>query len=210
LALQAVAVAQTPTPQVFDFKGIQLGITLADMRATPIHDEYADGARVVCSNDPEVGVIDYLQVHATEAETRSGVQKCAYFTSTAETVGFTMGGRNYAAYDHAFYFFPDPQTGTPKLFEMRFYPRSDAAYDVVTALRDRWGAPATSTAIVPTVSGAHIEQQVYQWRRGGASLTVRTPDKAIDSMSIIYQLRDLAQLAHARVRAEERATPDRM
>jgi hypothetical protein len=209
LALQASAIAETASPRVFDFKGIQLGVTIAEMRSTPIHDEYARDARMVCSEDPEVGTMDYMLVQATDAEKRAGLQRCSYFKSPAERVGLSMAG-DAAAYDHEFDFARDADTGETRLFEIVLRTRADATRDVVAALQDRWGPPRVSTGVVQTAFGAQIPQYVYRWQRGESSIIVATPDGSIDMMSVVYQLRPLAQTSHQRVRAEEASTPDRM
>jgi len=220
IALIALAlVVGTPTmaaaQEPFDFKGIALGITLEEMRATRADDPRAANANVVCTGDPEVGPISYLEVHLSEAETAAGIRRCAYFDQPRypglSQLAYLGIGSDWAAVDYEFDFFPDPATGGHRLFRIALVTNVGARRFVYDALTEKFGSPDDlSSEPVQNRMGASFERAVMRWNRPNATLTVTAPSSRLDRMSVIYRLTDLSQAANAAARDAQSADPNRM
>lgn len=212
------AAAQTAEPQSFDFKGVALGISLQRMREIRAADAHVANARVVCTGDPEVGVMSYFAVHLSAEEAAAGVRRCAYYDpprypgSTFEDVaGLNMGGGDYFSNDYAFDFFPDPASGELRLFRIALPTNIGARHDVLPALRGRFGPP-TETLDEPVQNrmGAQFGRTITRWANAHATLTVTAPSGRLDRMSVVYRLTDLANRADAAVREQRSSVPNRM
>lgn len=175
-------------------------------------------ARVVCTGDPEVGPISYMQVHVSAEEAAAGVRRCSYYdpplypgSTYASVAVLGMGGGDYISADYAFDFFPDPASGELSLFRIALSTNIAARHDVLPALRDRFGPP-TETVAEPVQNrmGAQFERTITRWADARATLTVTAPSGRLDRMSVVYRLTALADRADAAVRAQRASAPDRM
>lgn len=208
--------AQTSAVETFDFKGISLDITLEDIRATRPADRNTVNARAVCTGDPEINAISHFETRTSPEESAAGVVRCAFYNSSryggSDTLAtLLMAATTRISRHYRFDFFPDPESGQPRLYRIVIFTHIDARAAILDALRDRFGAPTEVTAApVRNAMGAVFDRTVTRWRRNGATLSVTAPNERFDQMTIVYTLSDLAALADSAVRAQRASIPNRM
>lgn len=194
----------------FDFKGIQLGATLAQMRAISLP-EHDGRARVFCTGDPAAHVITHHHIRPSAEEAAAGVVRCAFYrhpphhSDYTELASFRLGASDQFAQDYQFDFYPDPNTGEHRLYRIYLRGNVRATPHVLLALRERFGPPRQEeSALAQNNMGAEIEQTTTRWERADSSLRVVSPAGRTDRMRIFYTLTELAALADASVQQERR------
>jgi len=187
-ALLLAAVTATP----FSLKGWQLGDDIETLRASPLPNTQYSPAHFECSDTsalPSLKPDDMLAA--------AGVVRC----HAVETIGGSVVFSDLSVLgDTPVY--ADFLFLKRKLFRIEIYADRSHTNDMLTALSQKYGAPTVRRAGTFQVrSGASFPQEVVTWRHQGQTLTLTSPDAALERLSLIYS-DDAASSAVAGSRAQ--------
>jgi hypothetical protein len=189
LGTSAVPAGAAVPARPFNVRGIPLGITLDQLRATPHPDkELRDKAHIVCASDPRGAGIEALRL--SDAMLEVDVVKCGYFVP-----GVGNGEQRVAA---PMEFFGEQVTPLFLLYraaddsEFRLaqitFAMSNLRGQQLTNLfyRAYGNAPSISVTGVPTAFGAELPDIVYVWNNGVSSLHLDTLTLVLNQMSVVF------------------------
>ena len=199
----------------YDFRGISLGISQAELRQLPWPGE-DEHVHFICTGDRSASGRAYAYVEIEGPLAEIGVTRCAYEAEQGSpyypgTAGLNMGGGRYVSHDHAFWFIADPEDQIARLYAIDLPTNVDAAYNVLSALNDRFGEATTSeTTTLQNGFGATFQGTIQVWRNSVSSITVRAPDEQLDKMRVAYLHTRLSAHVNELLERRQRAIPDRM
>lgn len=211
--------SQPAASKLYDFKGVPLGITLAEFRALP-HPDGGD-ARVLCTGEkvPITSTYSSEPVDVMlfdEVEKALGVTKCIWVAQggdrwlEGQIKGLNLAGSMYAANQYSFSFMPDPVDRLPRLYRFQGVSNRNAADDVIEALTQKWGAPKLVKDKVQNKMGASFDQLTALWDNPAASILVQDRWTKIDNMVIIFSDKRLTDIYDAAEKAKKQGTPNRI
>lgn len=214
LALVALLATGPAVGAPLNFKGIPLGITLEQFRATP----HPDGrrAKVQCTGDAHDNLaVDTLDVEVTDKVEQSvGAIHCVFWSleplysgGPTGTLGLDIGDSGTIRY--VFKFVPD-KAGVKRLYKIEVIAPPDALNGIIDPLTARFGPPEVSSTPVQNLAGATFERKILVWHRDGAVLTVRSPADVVHQMSLIYVDEALSELVETARKQDQAARPNRI
>lgn len=189
LSLPNVALAEP-----FAFRGILLGISLADFRKTQFPDEAKyPKSRVICSGDKEATKLLDLERPPIGADlTRIGAVACNFYS--------LMNGRlfrngpdfaNVGGYETTFFFSPAtmPAPLRHKLYMVTITPRSNHYQTIVDALSAKYGKPANiATNKIKNRMGAEFIDETATWKNEASTIAVKKYNDNINQSILLYLL----------------------
>jgi hypothetical protein len=178
-ATQTSAQAQPPQAQPLEFKGAELGMTLADWKAQPFPGHAQTAVSPVCSDDPKAARLDMA---ITPAETQAGVVACTYVYGPANGDGprhpVPMDDRLTA--DHVLYKFRDG-----RLISIRYLVTIDAFDDIVARLDALTGAHGTvQRDLMKAGSGAKLARVRMDWTTPMGRIELSDPASRANRLSV--------------------------
>ena len=191
LMLAVAAALQAPVP--FDFKGTQLGSTVAEFRALPTQSGQYGPRRAVCTGEP--GAMNWLEPLPPEKEI--GVTMCG----RVENIGGSwarawveLTPEYSAAEEYSFYH--------DRLFQIAVYPDLVALRVVEDGLIAKFGQPnRIEQGTFQTESGALFPQRVLTWTRGAQVIRMEAPALNTRKMQVLYLDTAITRAVETAVRA---------
>lgn len=176
--LVLILAAQAAAAESVDFRGLQLGSSLEEMKAATLEPGRYGPRRVQCSDEADApGWLAPLPAYG-----RAGVVQCSY----VERIGssWTRGDVPLTA-DHpalvefAFY--------GGRLYRIELFADVEAEDAVLRGLRARWGQPsATASDELQNAYGARFPQRFTIWTRGGSRIATIAPAMNLQRMIVAY------------------------
>jgi hypothetical protein len=172
------APAQLPI-QPLEFKGAELGMTLADWKAQPFPGRAQTAVSPICSDDPRAA---RLGMAITPAEKQAGVIGCTYVYGPADGDGprhpVAMTDRLTA--DHVLYKFRDG-----RLASVRYLITVDAFDDVVARLDALTGTHATvQRDQVKAELGETLPRVRMNWKTTSGQVELSDPSNNPNRLSV--------------------------
>lgn len=193
--LACIGAAHAQTTEPYDFKGVQLGITLGEFRGIAYPEDTTGWAFPPSDRS----------VDCRPAIYRAGATTTCSWGPFAGEAPLVLGRSGRATRDYAFHFAPDV-AGTERLFEIAVRGRVEGAGAVLAALTEKFGSPASETTVpVRTRAGQPLEQLLSIWQNAVSRIAVESPAGDLHSMAITFQHLPLSELVESRYAAEERA-----
>lgn len=201
--------AQTSAP--YDFKGVQLGISIDDFRKMPHPDAdnndahyVAKDSSVMCTGEKVALTPDY-SAEPTEvmiydsAEKAAGVVKCVWVNQTEDrmargkTAGLSLADSGYAIYDYSFRFIPDPKDGVLRLYRFIGETNRNAFGSVQAALTNKFGKPAVSQDEVQNGIGNIFTRTILLWKNDVSEILVSDRFSELNKMTIVVSDKRLVE-----------------
>jgi hypothetical protein len=162
-----------------EFKGAELGMTLAQWKAQPFPGQAQTAVSPVCSDDPKAARLDMA---ITPAETQAGVIACTYVYGPADGDGprhpVPMDDRLTA--DHVLYKFRDG-----RLISIRYLVTIDAFDDIVARLDALTGAHGTvQRDLMKAGSGAKLARVRMDWTTPMGRIELSDPASRANRLSV--------------------------
>jgi len=208
-----VAAVTACDAQPYSLRGIMLGITLDEFRATSYPDQKkGEEVRVICTGDKEqrralTGTDESLTVFGLNA--KLGIRRCNFFRKLEGTVSFDfellpLNVANVIAFQ-LYEFAPAIHNRNQyRLFRISIRTRSENWDQIFDAYRERFGFPTSiDHSVIQTRLGATFENTVADWKGTNSSIRLIKRFERIDSLRIYYALDSLIDDLKARGEAIE-------
>lgn len=170
--------AQTPSQQL-EFKGAELGMTLADWKAQPFPGHAQAAVSPVCSDDPKAARLDMA---ISPAEKQAGVIACTYIYGPADGDGprHPVPMDDHLTADHVLYKFHDG-----RLVSIRYLVTVDAFDDIVARLDALTGAHATLRRDqIKAELGEKLPRVRMSWRTTHGEVELSDPANQANRLSV--------------------------
>ncbi|MGC1302158.1 MAG: hypothetical protein WA840_07275 [Caulobacteraceae bacterium] len=173
------AQAATPQPQMLDFKGADLGMSLQAWKALPFPGRTNVAASPICTDDPSSARLD-LAISASEKQ--AGVIGCTYVFGPADGAGprhpVPLDDRLSA--DHVLYKFRGG-----RLVSISYRTTVDAFDDIVARLTAEAGTPASvQRDQVSTALGTGMPRVRMSWRTPSGTAVLTDPSNQLNRLSV--------------------------
>jgi hypothetical protein len=199
IAILMASLSIVGAQEAFRFRGIPLGITLADFRKMtyPDRDQHPD-VRLICRGDRNESSIHQLEERDTSNLTRVGAIECRYYKPSI--AGGLTGWAPYFAgignYGTSFLFTPIDAKLSEKaqLFMIRISPNSRHFGELRQTLVAGFGAPADELkSVFETRAGGKFENIKLIWRNSVSTLSLERFVDTLNGSEVIYFHNDLMQ-----------------
>lgn len=190
--------AQANKNTAYDFKGIQLGITLNEFKSLSppqIARSGIDKDFVACSNEKISGYSPNLP-NATE--TSLGAINCEYGRNEytfqgSNTIRYykspiVIGSLGYNTMNAAFKFIKKNDL-EPRLYEMEFEFTRDNFQSVADGLKDKFGTPKIIDTNVQNRMGGTFPSKNLIWENQTSIITLEEKGNALDESRLTYELK---------------------
>jgi hypothetical protein len=200
LATGAAEAARGPSASnlkddVFSFRGIPLGITLAEFRAIPFPDlKRWPGVQPICSGDEEASHLT-VPLSVGGLLGKAGVTICKYYKPGEPIAGIGLLSKwdewapDFAGignYDTVF-FFCSTGDGQQRLYSILIQPSAEHFETIRAAIIARYGDPAkVQSETVQNGLGAKFERVNLFWESAASTLTLQNPGDTLNSMVVSY------------------------
>lgn len=179
LAGGAVAAPQGPPAKTLEFKGSELGMSLADWKAAPFPGRAADPVSTICSDDPASAASGLT---ATPAQTQRGEIVCTYISKGL------AGDASWEAVpisDHLLAYHVLYSFRSGRLTGISYQTSTDAFDDVVARIKAQLGPSSdVERDVVHTRWGAGLPRVKMVWRTPTASAQLVDPTTRPDRLSV--------------------------
>lgn len=196
--MSAIVSAQTATP--LDFRGIELGTSLADLRRIVFPE--ARGAQILCTHDLELQHIRPIpDLAADEAAARAGAIACAAL-ALASVPGLPAGSRqtelsraliNAGGIDVQPVYWLVPAPGgeveeTARLYRIVLRSNADFWPRTIAAFTRRYGQPTEAgQSAFTSDDGRRLANGTAFWRVGETSIQIVQRNGSVSRMTIVYE-----------------------
>lgn len=191
------SLAQANKNTAYDFKGIQLGITLDEFKALPpppIARNGVDKDFAACTNEKISGA---SITPPGEKESSLGAINCEYGRNE-----YTFRGSNtiryyrspivigsYNAMNATFKFIKKPNDAEPRLYEMEFEFTGNNFQSVADGLNDKFGMPKSLNGVVQNRMGGTFPSKTLIWENATSIITLEEKGSGLDKSRLTYELK---------------------
>lgn len=181
-----------------DFRGVKLGMTLAEFRNLPfpdeidkVHDSYPD---LICTGDrgDDQDALRGIGVYGTDVTL--GVIICRWivppnhgkYRYSDENAVISVA--DYMTDNIAYEFIATPEAKEPRLFEISVGMSNQAFEAVLRGLTEKFGKPkAIKSGKVQNKIGNTFSNTTAFWSNGVSTISIEERSSKIDRMSILYR-----------------------
>ncbi len=194
VVLAAIPVGSTAKP--YDFRGIQLGMTLSDFlkQKHPENDGTEEGrkyygkVKVFCSDDPNLRNLEnYISLWLPEWDRKVGVKRCnwhslsmmsKYGPTDVRAAGISVSGN---------FDFIQAGVGNWRLFRILLDGRPEEFPHFLKAYTRKFGKPKNKVnAPVQNAYGAKFDNWMISWSNSQSSIDIIQRLAKIDELGILY------------------------
>lgn len=189
LLFPTFAFGQNIDNQLYDFKGIRLGITLEEFRSLKHPDDKQ--SKIVCTGDENSSNIYDLKVYE-KTEQALGAIKCKWNGYSNNLAYDAMNGSlsaantGYAFYNYTFLFIKNDKNNKLELYKFKGTTNNNAIIGIINALSLKWGTPTINNSIVQNGFGASFDKQTAIWNNGKSIINIEGRNPDIKSMTVEF------------------------
>ena len=187
----------------YTFRGIPLGITLAEFRKLPFPDaNRSPKARTLCTGDSGIRSAKDYAPTVSDDQARIGVISCRYVEPREGFVGMAgdqivatagaafMDFANLSYYQIDFFFSPATLSEAQlrrRLYMIVFRPREENYETIFNALSEKYGkASSITTELLKNRMGADFKNEIAFWQNGVSKILIKRMDSKIDWGLVLY------------------------
>jgi hypothetical protein len=182
------------------FRGIPMGVALADFRKMPFPDEAKHPkTRIMCSGDKGLAKFSYFEKPPWSQEMeRIGVTACSFYTPTQHGNPYRNGVdlANIGGWDTTFHFSPSsfPDGTRDRLYLITVTPKAETYQTLVDALAAKYGKPETTSEKIKNRMGAEFVDEIATWRSEGSTILVKRYNGRIDQALVAYSQDEITKV----------------
>lgn len=205
LSISIVQVLAEP----FAFRGVPLGITVAEFKKAQFPDPKYPNSKVLCTGDVEFKRMRDLEAPPINPDLRRiGVVGCAFYSPTNSRGQFFRNApdlANIGGYETFYLFAPmdlKDEAHRGRLYLIRISPPSNRFKTVIDAFAERYGKPAMQAKpVIKNRLGAEFEDEIAVWENEQSSVMLQKYFTSITSSLVVFTHKSIAAAVDAASRS---------